>query len=103
MSTASYLRSSNTEERGMANGWARDGAIQDQIDDTVTDAILAARARMPTGERAEDCILCGDAIPARRRAAIPGIKTCVSCQALRDGRPSLSGINRRGSKDSQLR
>lgn len=87
----------------MANGWARDGAIQDQIDDTVTDAILAARSRMPAGQSADDCILCGDPIPERRRAVIPGVKTCVSCQASRDSQPSLSGFNRRGSKDSQLR
>jgi len=87
----------------MANGWARDGAIQDQIDDTVTDAILAARARMPSGTSAADCILCGDPIPERRRIAIAGVKTCVSCQASRDNQPSLSGFNRRGSKDSQLR
>lgn len=26
----------------MAGGWARDGAVQDQIDDTVADAVLAA-------------------------------------------------------------
>jgi hypothetical protein len=31
----------------MAGGWARDGAVQDQIEDTVSDAVLAARAAMP--------------------------------------------------------
>ena len=31
----------------MAGGWARDGAVQDQIDDTVSDAVSAARARLP--------------------------------------------------------
>ena len=34
----------------MAGGWTRDGAVQDQIDDTVKDAIAAARLRMPAGE-----------------------------------------------------
>ena len=33
----------------MAGGWTRDGAVQDQIDDTVKDAVLAARARPVTG------------------------------------------------------
>ena len=87
----------------MANGWARDGAVQDQIDDTVIDAVLAARARMPSGESAEDCDLCGEPIPERRRAALPGVRTCVECQSARDSQPAQSGINRRGSKDSQLR
>ena len=34
----------------MAGGWTRDGAVQDQIDDTVKDAILRARAETPRGE-----------------------------------------------------
>ena len=33
----------------MANGWAQDGAVLDQIEDTVTDGVLTARARLPTG------------------------------------------------------
>ncbi|MDO7841906.1 DksA/TraR family C4-type zinc finger protein [Sphingomonas immobilis] len=87
----------------MANGWAPDSAVQDQIDDTVKDAVAFARARMPSGPSAEDCDLCGEEISERRRAAVPGVRTCVACQSERDKRPALSGINRRGSKDSQLR
>jgi phage/conjugal plasmid C-4 type zinc finger TraR family protein len=87
----------------MAGGWTRDGAVQDQIDDTVKDAIAAARARMPAGEAAEECDDCGDSIPAKRRAALPGVRTCVACQAERDRDVVHSAINRRGSKDSQLR
>ena len=86
----------------MAGGWTRDGAVQDQIDDTVADAVLAARARMPIGESALACVNCGDDIPEGRRRAIPGVRTCVTCQSGRD-RPIASAINRRGSKDSQLR
>lgn len=87
----------------MAGGWSRDGAVQDQIDDTVADAVLAARARMPVGEGSEFCEDCGGAIPARRRAALPGVRTCVACQSARDRAVVHSAINRRGSKDSQLR
>jgi phage/conjugal plasmid C-4 type zinc finger TraR family protein len=87
----------------MANGWARDGAVQDQIEDTVKDAVLAARARMPSGEGAIECDDCGYPIPKRRRSVLPGVRTCVACQAKRDRKPSIFGINRRGSKDSQLR
>ena len=44
----------------MAGGWARDGAVQDQIDDTVSDAVAEARSRMPKGESAEYCDECGE-------------------------------------------
>ncbi len=87
----------------MAGGWARDGAVQDQIDDTVSDAVAEARSRMPKGESADFCDLCGEDIPEKRRAAIPGVRTCVECQAKRDKARVASGFNRRGSKDSQLR
>jgi phage/conjugal plasmid C-4 type zinc finger TraR family protein len=87
----------------MANGWAPDGAVQDQIDDTVTDAVLRARGMMPSGDGSDTCEDCGEDIPARRRAALPGTRTCVACQAIRDDSIRAVGINRRGSKDSQLR
>lgn len=87
----------------MASGWAPDGAVQDQIDDTVADGVKRARARMPTGEAETHCVECGEEIPAGRRAAMPGVRTCVPCQSAQDRRPVQFGINRRGSKDSQLK
>lgn len=87
----------------MANGWAPDGAVQDQIDDSVKDALAMARARLPSGEGREDCEECGELIPEARRQALPGARTCITCQSARDKRPTYSAINRRGSKDSQLR
>ena len=87
----------------MAGGWARDGAVQDQIEDTVKDAVLRARAQLAAGASATECDDCGEPIPKRRREAVPGARTCVACQAQRDARPAAGGINRRGSKDSQLR
>lgn len=87
----------------MAGGWTRDGAVQDQIDDTVKDAVLRARAETPRGESAEHCDECGEPIPETRRQALPGVRTCVPCQSGRDARRVQAGINRRGSKDSQLR
>ena len=87
----------------MAGGWARDGAVQDQIDDTVRDAVAGARARMPAGESLLHCEDCGEDIPQRRRTALPGVRTCVACQQERDAAVRHSTINRRGSKDSQLR
>jgi phage/conjugal plasmid C-4 type zinc finger TraR family protein len=87
----------------MATGWAHEGAVLDQIEDTVTDGVSTARARLPSGEGSPHCIECGEEIPLRRRAALPGARTCIDCQSGRDSRIVLVGINRRGSKDSQLR
>ncbi|MGZ8999334.1 MAG: DksA/TraR family C4-type zinc finger protein [Allosphingosinicella sp.] len=87
----------------MAGGWARDGAVEQQIEDTVADAVKGARASLPAGESAEDCDICGDEIPERRRLALPGVRTCVTCQSEVDSKRVIAGINRRGSKDSQLR
>lgn len=87
----------------MAGGWARDGAVQDQIDDTIADAVKRARADMPSGDAAKFCAECGDEIPEARRRALPGTRTCVVCQSVRDAGRKSAGFNRRGSKDSQLR
>ena len=87
----------------MANGWAPDGAVQDQIDDTITDEVKRARARMPTGEGESHCVECGEEIPEARRRALPGVRTCIACQSVRDRRPANIGFNRAGSKDSQFK
>ena len=69
----------------MASGWANDGAVQEQIDSTIEDAIARARSQLPRGESLTHCEECDAAIPEARRRA------------------KFSGYNRRGSKDSQLR
>jgi phage/conjugal plasmid C-4 type zinc finger TraR family protein len=88
----------------MATGWAKEGAVQEQIDATIKDAIGRARSRLPRGPSLTHCAECGTEIPAARRQAIPGVRLCVACQGANDRaeRP-FSGYNRRGSKDSQLR
>jgi len=88
----------------MAGGWSKDGAVQDQIDDSVNEAVQRARGNLPKGESAEHCDECGDAIPQARREALPGVRLCVKCQSELDEEQTRSDtINRRGSKDSQLR
>ena len=52
----------------MASGWAPDGAVQDQIDDTIINGVMRARGRIPTGEGETYCLECGDEI--RKRAAV---------------------------------
>ena len=88
----------------MATGWARDGAVQEQIDASVEDAVELARSRLPKGESLTHCEDCGTDIPEARRQAIAGVRLCVTCQQELDQlQDSQNGINRRGSKDSQLR
>ena len=88
----------------MAGGFAKDGAVQDQIDATVEDAVKRARSELPIGESLENCEECGKPIPPARREAVPGVRLCVACQAEQDAKAkTVSGYNRRGSKDSQLR
>jgi phage/conjugal plasmid C-4 type zinc finger TraR family protein len=88
----------------MATGWARDGAVQDQIDASVADAVEKARSRLPKGDSLSHCEECDKPIPEARRQAVAGVRLCVDCQQLEDERESRQGgINRRASKDSQLR
>jgi len=88
----------------MASGWAADGAVQQQIDDSIKDAVERARAQLARGPSLSHCEECGAEIPEARRLAVSGVRLCVSCQSERDeAQRAVSGYNRRGSKDSQLR
>ncbi len=88
----------------MATGWAKEGAVQEQIDATVKDAIERARSQLPQGPGLERCEECDARIPQARRDAVPGVRLCINCQEARDQQQGhASGYNRRGSKDSQLR
>ena len=64
----------------MAGGFAKDGAVQDQIDATVEDAIKHARDQLPKGESLKNCEECDVAIPEARRKAVPGVRLCIGCQ-----------------------
>ncbi|MEO6138763.1 MAG: DksA/TraR family C4-type zinc finger protein [Luteimonas sp.] len=88
----------------MATGWAKEGAVQEQIDATIQEAILRARSQLPHGPSLMNCEQCDEDIPEARRKAVPGVRLCVSCQSARDAEQGpVGGYNRRGSKDSQLR
>ena len=54
----------------MATGWAREGAVQEQIDDTVDEAVQRARSQLPRGESLEYCEECEKLIPEARRLAV---------------------------------
>jgi len=88
----------------MAGGWSSDGAVQDQIDATIEDAVQRARSALPRGPSLANCEACNEPIPKARRDAVPGVRLCIACQAESDRQRIVhSGYNRRGSKDSQLR
>jgi phage/conjugal plasmid C-4 type zinc finger TraR family protein len=88
----------------MAGGFAKDGAVQDQIDATIEDAVQRARSQLPRGDSLSECEECGADIPEPRRRAVPGVRLCVDCQEAEDSeKAAVSAYNRRGSKDSQLR
>ncbi|MEO1108404.1 MAG: DksA/TraR family C4-type zinc finger protein [Pseudomonadota bacterium] len=89
----------------MAGGWARDGAVREQIEASISDELARMQAqKRPVGESLTHCAECEEPIPEKRRTALPGVKLCLECQQERDGAfKARGGINRRGSKDSQLR
>ncbi|WP_251978716.1 DksA/TraR family C4-type zinc finger protein [Salinicola avicenniae] len=89
----------------MAGGWAKDGAVQDQIDSTVEDGINEARRHLERqGPSLAICEACEAPIPLARQQAVPGVRLCIECQAEADRHQRQhSNYNRRASKDSQLR
>lgn len=54
-------------------------------------ALAAVLARgIPTGDADQvDCDDCGEEIETERRAALPGVRTCVVCQEARERRRRL--------------
>ena len=89
----------------MAGGWTRDGAVSEQIEASIAEEIERLRARpAPQGESLTQCAECDEPIPEPRRKALPGVKLCLDCARERDAAARRrGGINRRGSKDSQLK
>ena len=79
----------------IASGWTA------SPDEALARVRMRARAG---GESLAECADCGEPIPEARRLAVAGVTLCIACQteADRSFRPA-GGINRRGSKDSQLK
>ena len=89
----------------MAGGWARDGAVSEQIEASIADELARMQARKKAvGQSLTHCAECEEPILEARRQAIPGVKLCIDCQQERDQTfKPRGGLNRRGSKDSQLK
>ena len=65
----------------MAGGWAKDGAVQDQIDASVAEAVKHARSQMARGESLAECETCGVSIPPARLSRT----RCTSVRCLPGG------------------
>lgn len=89
----------------MAGGWAKDGAVSEQIEASISDELARMQARpAPVGASLTHCAECEEPIPEARRLASPGVKLCIDCVREREAVfQARGGINRRGSKDSQLK
>lgn len=92
----------------MAGGWRLEaGPGTARCLTRLTTLLLTASSQhalvFPMGRGRDACLECGDLIPQARRRAMPRAVTCVFCQSGRDARIVAVGINRRGSKGSQLR
>jgi phage/conjugal plasmid C-4 type zinc finger TraR family protein len=89
----------------LAGGWAKDGAVSEQIEASISDELARMQTRKSlVGESLSLCAECEEPIPEKRRLAIPGVKLCIECREERDGAyKTRGGFNRRGSKDSQLK
>ena len=92
----------------MAVGWAKEGSVQEQIDASIADAVTEARSQLNLcknmGDSLSRCEECAAPIAEARRQAVPGVRLCISCQTEQELHAHhTGGINRRASKDSQLR
>ena len=77
----------------MAVGWAREGAVQEQIEATVEDAVQLARSRLPEGESFIKCEECEIEIPACPAKSSTGCTTMHSMSG---------GIRKKADRDQLL-
>ena len=68
----------------MAGGWTADGAVQQQIDDSIKDALAKLRSQQVSRPGLLNCEDCGTQIPQPRREALPGVRLCIACQSARE-------------------
>jgi RNA polymerase-binding transcription factor DksA len=93
--------------RRMQHGWRMDPGRRGQRTDPslLEDELKRMQAmRRPVGASRTHCAECEEPIPEARQSAIPGVRLCLDYQKERAARTvPRGGINRRGSKDSQLK
>jgi phage/conjugal plasmid C-4 type zinc finger TraR family protein len=78
-----FDRASDLEQKHL------DAALQAQKNRAAGNGINAGATWM---DSARECRVCDEPIPTKRRKAIPGVNTCIDCQA--DLEYALKGIAR---------
>jgi phage/conjugal plasmid C-4 type zinc finger TraR family protein len=76
----------------MAVGWAGDGAVTQQILDSIDDAVERARQNLPSGPGLTECEECGESIDERRREALKGVRLCLNCQREKEKNQKLRSL-----------
>ena len=89
----------------MVGGCSKDGAVSKQIEASINDELARMQARkVPLGSSLSHCAECKEQISEQRRLAVVEVKLCLDCVRERETQhQNRGGINRRGSKESQLK
>ena len=92
-------------ETTIAGGWVKDGEVSEQIEASINDQFaLMLASKVPLDASLSNCAECEEPILEQRRLAVVGVKLCLDCVHERETQhQNRCGINRRGSKDSQLK
>jgi len=72
----------------MATGWAHEGAVLDQIDDTITDGEQNARARLPQGSSALECVEWAPKFPGSDATPCPALPPASPARPVATPAPS---------------
>ena len=69
----------------MTDVFDRATELEEQQREAALDEARYRRERERARPSAEECRVCGARIPVARRRAVPGVQTCVHCQAELEG------------------
>ena len=94
----------DTRRGGRRTSFDASPAGAEEIEASINDELARLRQLASKRESRSHCAECEEPIPEARRIAVRGVSLCVPCQQELDAQAKPStGINRRGSKDSQLK
>ena len=73
----------------MAGGWAKDGAVSEQIEASINDELSRLKARkVPIGASLTHCAECEEPISEPRRLAVVGVVVCSTLRKYFFGKAS---------------
>ena len=89
----------------MIGGCSKDGAVSEQIGASINDELARMQAhKVRLGSSPSHCAECEEPISEQRRLVVVEVKLCLDCVRERETQhQNRVGINRRGSKESQLK